>query len=335
MTARKLLLVSSAFHGIWESIARGFDELGWQVEPHLYDDYQGVRAKLRNKIRYELPERVGRSSQRRRESDLGAAAAAAALSARPDAVLTVRGDMLGEQYWDALDRLGVPRVTWLYDQVSAMRFSDEDYTRLGGIGSFSWSDTALLQDRGLTAAYVALGFDPYFTPTGRRSGGIVFAGARYPQRERLLLDLQARGLPVIAYGRFWSHHPVDRLRTWDLRRPDLPSGRELDRDRAHQVMEEAAATINVHGAQDGFTLRTFEAAGIGAVQLIDRPDVEAFYAPGEEVLVYRGADELAELCRRAVRETSWMERLRTAARARSLAEHTFRHRAETLQGLML
>ena len=58
------------------------------------------------------------------------------------------------------------------------------------------------------------------------------------------------------------------------------------------------------GDQDGFTMRTFEACGVGAVQLVDRADVAQHYEPGTEVAVFDGVDEAAELARRAAADRS-------------------------------
>ncbi|WP_231263101.1 CgeB family protein [Nocardioides alpinus] len=328
----RVLIVSPAFHGIWRSLAVALEASGHEVEHHLYDENAGLVAKARHHLTVELPARLGRSTDAHLAERLGGAARAAVLRTRPDVVVTIKGDVLGEQYWESLAR--VPHVTWLYDQLDAMRFTPEMWSSLGGVGSFSHTDTDRLRSAGLTAGYVALAYDPTFEPGSQHTGGVVFAGARYPQREELLLRVQAAGVPVVAYGRSWSKHPFDRLRTWDLHRPDIPSGRELSRGDAHQVMQAADATINIHGAQDGFTLRTFEASGIGAVQLIDRPDVSEFYEPGTEVLVYQDVDELAELCRRASLDRSWGDAIRAAGRRRTLAEHTFAHRASVLLELL-
>lgn len=331
----RLLIVSTAFHGIWRSVADAFEQQGWQVSAHLYDDYASFSAKAHNKLGHELPARLGMSTLDRRRSETGEAAALAVRTHKPDAVLVIKGDVLGDAFWDALDELRLPRASWLYDQLDAMHYSQSALTRIGGIATFSKSDSERLIAAGLTAAHVHLAFDPRFEPQGRRTPGVVFAGARYPARERLLLQLQSAGVPVRAYGRSWSHHPVDRLRTWEIKRPRIPAGRELARDEAHHVMEAADATVNVHGSQDGYTLRTFEAAGIGAVHLIDRPDVGDLYEPGEEILVYDGADELIELSRKAVLDRSWAEKIRTGGRARTLADHTFLHRARVIETLLM
>ena len=335
--AGRLLIVSTAFHGIWRSVADAFEQHGWHVSSHLYDDYPNLPAKVRNKLAYELPARLGRSTLDRRRARTGEAAARAVRSLAPDAVLVIKGDVLGDAFWDSLDDRRLPRATWLYDQLDAMHYGEAgtSLSRLGGIATFSRSDTQRLVEGGLIASHVHLAFDPSFQPRGERQRGVVFVGARYPSREELLLRVQAAGVPVRAYGRSWSHHPVDRLRTWEVRRPAIPAGRELPRSDAHRVMEAADATVNVHGSQDGYTLRTFEASGIGAVHLIDRPDVSDLYEPGEEILVYDSAEDLIDLCRRAAFDHAWAERIRQRGRARTLAEHTFAHRAGVIQGLLL
>lgn len=156
-------------------------------------------------------------------------------------------------------------------------------------------------------------------------------GARYPARQEVLADLHARGIPVRAYGRDWSGHPVDRLRTWRVGTPSLPAERDVSRAAAYDVMAASAATLNLHGDQDGFTMRTFEAAGVGAVQLIDRADVGDLYELGTEVLTWSSPDELAGLCARALADPVWSDSVRAAARARTLAEHTFDHRVAALE----
>lgn len=333
--ARRLLIVSTAFHGIWRSVADAFEQQGWQVSAHLYDDYASFSAKARNKLGHELPAKLALSTLDRRRAQTGEAAALAVRAHAPDAVLVIKGDVLGDAFWDALDERRLPRATWLYDQLGAMHYTSAALLRVGGIATFSRSDSERLTAEGLVASHVHLAFDPRFEPRGRRTPGVVFAGARYPARERLLLQLQSAGVPVRAYGRSWSHHPIDRLRTWEIKRPAIPAGRELARDDAHWVMEAADATVNVHGSQDGYTLRTFEAAGIGAVHLIDRPDVGELYEPGEEILVYDGPEELIELSRRASVDRRWAERIRAGGRARTLADHTFVHRAREIETLLL
>ena len=72
---------------------------------------------------------------------------------------------------------------------------------------------------------------------------------------------------------------------------------------------------------------------MGALQVIDRPDVDRYYIPGEEVLVYESIDELIEICTRIFRDPKWARKIREAGQKRTLAEHTFDQRVKILEQL--
>jgi spore maturation protein CgeB len=160
---------------------------------------------------------------------------------------------------------------------------------------------------------------------------VTFVGARYPGREQVLQYLADHGVPVMAYGRFWSRHPIDKLRTWRVTSPSFPSGRDTTLAQAYGIMRDSMATLNIHQDQDGFTMRTFEACGVGAVQIIDRDDVSELYDPGSEVLVYHNLDELREICGRIDSDPTRMRDLRGRAMKRTLAEHTVDQRLGVIE----
>ncbi len=339
MTApRRLLVVSPNFHGYWRSIERAFTELGYAVTTHRYDERPARLARVGAKVRHELPARIGLTRFGLGDpGDLVAGRTAAALAALdavdPHRLLVVKGDTLGAAFWDEVDRRKIPRVLWLYDELRRVRH-EVPIERLGPIASYSAADTGALQERSFTVAHVPLAFDPTMTPTQPpRTDEVVFVGARYPARERLLVGLAEAGVPVRAYGRDWSGHLVDRVRTWDLHRPSIAAGRDLPRPEAYAVLAGAAAALNIHGDQDGFTMRTFEACGVGGLQLIDRADVTELYTPGEHLEVFGGPAELTALADRALRDRPWSDRLRAAGRAHTMAQHTFVHRARALEAL--
>jgi spore maturation protein CgeB len=78
--------------------------------------------------------------------------------------------------------------------------------------------------------------------------------------------------------------------------------------------------------------RLFEAAACGAAVLSDPwPGIDHFYTPGNEILLARDAEEaLAAL----ELEDAELQRIATAARERTLDEHTSVHRAQTLLDLL-
>ena len=328
----RVLLVAPAFHGYGESIAGALRRVGHDVILHAYDANETLASKVRTKLVHELPSRFGsRSGELARKRTLTARAVAAVVAGRPDVVVTVKGDALGADYWEALDASGARQLLWLYDELARMDLDDDVLTSRPSIVSYSPQDVAALRERGLRAGHVLDAFDHTIPFTPAPGDEVVFIGARYPDRTRLLLGLHERGVPVRAYGRDWSRHPVDRARTWELSRPDVPSARGVDRPTAYGLTAGAVAALNSHTDQDGFTMRTFELPGTGSLQLIDRPDVDTLYEPGREVLVFTDVDDLAGLCERARADRTWARAIAERGRSRTLAEHTFDHRIPLLE----
>lgn len=325
-------LVSPAFHGYWASIAAALDARGHTVTTVTYDHNAGIADRVWHQLRHELPRRARVGSHRglaRSHTDL---AIDSVRAAAPDVVVVVKGDTLLEQFWDLLDQRGLPRVTWLYDEARRTRWDLERLARTGPVATYSAVDDADFRAAGIDSRWLPLAFDHRLVdPDPRtRDDAVVFVGARYETRERILTMLSAADVPVRAFGRDWSTHPLDRLRTWQWHRPDISSGRDLSRTDAYREMAAAVATLNIHGDQDGLTMRTFEASGVGGLQLVDRSDLEGLYEPGAELLTWSGDEELVDLCTRAARDTRWADRIRQAGRRRTLAEHTFDHRVAVL-----
>jgi spore maturation protein CgeB len=331
----KVLIVTPAFHGYGDSIGNALRRRGHDVTVHAYDAHVTVWEKSRHKLTVELPTQVGidrRAASARRATD---AVLEVLDGTRPDVVLVIRGDLLEPRFWDRLESSGRPFVVWLYDEVRRMHHEISTLARATAVTSYSPLDVEHLRRLGVRAHHLPNAFDrdrQVAAPRSRRDE-ISFVGACYPDRERTLVGLHRAGVPVRAYGRDWSHHPFDRLRTWRWRRPAIPTERDVDRDTAYAVMAASAATVSMHTDQDGFAMRTFEACGSGAVQLIDRPDMAGLYDDGVEVATWSTLEQLVELCGRARVDRAWADGLREAGRRRTLAEHTFDHRVRVVEEL--
>ena len=329
----RVLLVVPAFHGYGRSIAGALERAGHSVTLHEYDLNATRSGKVRHKLAHELPDRVsgGNAGGRRHAEIMTEAAVSAIRSASPTVVLTVKGDTLGHQYWEAVDSCGARQLLWLYDELSRMFFDPQVLRSRPSVVSYSPNDVKELGRQGLRAAHVLDAYDHTIAFRPIPSDEVVFVGARYPERERILKRLHSSGIPVRAYGRDWSGHPVDRLRTWRLSGPALPTGRDVPRGTAYGITAGAVAALNSHTDQDGFTMRTYEIPGSGGLQMVDRPDVDQIYEPGEEVLVFSSDHELVELTRKASADRSWAARIAQKGRRRTLASHTFDHRVPILE----
>lgn len=332
--SEKLLIISPAFHGYCHSIADGFRGLGYEVTVHRYDAFDTVKDKVRNKALYELPSKLGFDGQKAAEKAATSKALEVIEQVKPDKLIVIKADTLGDNFWQAVADRKVPYLLWLYDDLKRHRYTTEFLRSLPAVVSYARSEAESFAAEGINAHFVANGYDPKLAafPT-TRVPEIVFVGSRYENRETILLALKDAGLSVRAYGRGWSHHPFDRLRTWELKRPNLPAERDIPLHEAYRVQAAAAASLNVHGLQAGLAMRTFEVPGMNGLQLIDRPDVAEFYEIGKEVLLYQSTEELIELCQHIIADPRWSDSIRAAGLKRSQAEHTFFHRAQSMDAL--
>ncbi|WP_085528660.1 CgeB family protein [Kocuria massiliensis] len=332
--SHRLLILSPAFHDYDVAFAAAFEELGFQTHTHLYDRFASLSQKVKNKVRFELPERLGRDTTQRREEYANAGILTTLREVKPDLVLVIKGDVLHPDVWQELETRKIPVVLWLWDEVRRTRWKPERLREIPQVASYSALDVEAFRESGISATYVPMGFDHLLEfPTLPFAPEITHIGARYPKRQAMIEGLYGRGFRVKTYGRDWSHDVRDRLRTWGGDRPDVPSGRDLDRAHAYATMRDSLATLNIHGDQDGFTMRTFEAAGAGAVQLCDRADVAEAYEPGREILTFSSVDEAREHISKIQADPRWADSVRTEARRRTLAEHTLVHRARAIQEL--
>lgn len=332
--SKKLLIISPAFHGYCHSIADGFRGLGYEVTVHCYDAFDTVKDKVRNKALYELPSKLGFDGQKAAEKAATSKALEVIEQVKPDKLIVIKADTLGDNFWQAVADRKVPYLLWLYDDLKRHRYTIEFLRSLPAVVSYARSEAESFAAEGINAHFVANGYDPKLAafPT-TRVPEIVFVGSRYENRETILLALKDAGLSVRAYGRGWSHHPFDRLRTWELKRPNLPAERDIPLHEAYRVQAAATASLNVHGLQAGLAMRTFEVPGMNGLQLIDRPDVAEFYEIGKEVLLYQSTEELIELCQHIIADPRWSDSIRAAGLKRSQAEHTFFHRAQSMDAL--
>ena len=138
------------------------------------------------------------------------------------------------------------------------------------MASYSPLDVDRLQGLGVAAPHLPHAFDRTAARRAPSPAATRCVRRRPLPGARAACSACTGRLPVRAYGRDWSHHPVDRLRTWSGTGP-TSRARDLDRATAYAVMAAATATLNMHGDQDGFTMRTFEACGVGGAPA-RRPD---------------------------------------------------------------
>ena len=108
--------------------------------------------------------------------------------------------------------------------------------------------------------------------------------------------------------------------------------------RHNAVNASARLVLNVHResmVENGWSpaTRMFEAAGAGSCQVTDAmPGIEAFFTPGEEILVAEDGAAVARIV--GATTDADARRIGEAGRRRALADHTYAQRAERMDAIL-
>lgn len=266
--------------------------------------------------------------------------AAVVREARPDVVLVTRGDRLGADALEACRTQRRPRlVLWASDSVfrfpemfAALRHYDDVFVKdsflVEELHKFGFPHVQYLGQ--CCAPDLHHPLSPDAEERRELGGDVAVVGSMYPERIVLLEAVQS--LPL----RIWMDHPGIRLP------PSSPlhrfvTHRKVSGPAQTKVFAASALVLNTHHPQDifGVNLRTFEAAGCGSCQLVDaKRDLDRFFTPDEEVVVYRTPAELVERARWLLARPEERRRIGERAAARAHGEHTYDHRmAELLKRL--
>jgi len=154
--------------------------------------------------------------------------------------------------------------------------------------------------------------------------GTLVPGNLYSRRVEALEALTDFDLGI------WSVHDVPP----SLRR--FVRGAALGEQMLH-VLSAARITINTHGnfMRYGGNMRTFEAAGVGVLQVTDDlPGTRQWFTPNETIVTYRDNDDLREKVAHYLKRDDERVKLAQRARAHVYANHTYEQRVDRLEQLL-
>ncbi|MCC6764887.1 MAG: glycosyltransferase [Deltaproteobacteria bacterium] len=337
----KVLVATPLYGGSWPIAgyaARALGELGHDA--HLldlapfHDAFQGLT-------------RFGARRAQRRVLEAGfcdvmAAGIAAAVDAlEPDLVLALAQAPLNASALEAIGRRGVLRALWFVEDYRVMTYWRElarHYDYVFTIQTEPCLD-AMAQVTDARLAYLPCGFDPRVhrplvldaAEQAELGSDVSFVGAGYRNRRlafRRFLDLDFK-----IWGNDWDGAA-------DLARVLQRSGARVDTEDAVRIFNASKINVNLHSSTyhegvdprgDFVNPRTFELAGAGAFQLVDRRALlPPLFAEGRELAVVDSAAGLRAAAEHYLAHEDDRLALAGRARQRALAEHTYARRMEDL-----
>jgi spore maturation protein CgeB len=251
----------------------------------------------------------------------------AAEESEANLVIVIGGYELDEELVQSLrSATGIGWVNWFPDD---LRMIDQAL-RVGRPYDFVFvtgSDVAEQFERRLNkrVEVLPLAADPsIYRPIRSKDqyrANVVFAGGATLEREVLLSGLVEFGLAL--WGPGWRKTALR-----DYCRGEVRTTSEFVR-----AYGGASVGVNLHhvvssnGVNARCNQRVFELAAIGVPQVVDpRRDLDRYFVPGQDLLVFRDAAELRSSVERLIHEPPSAEALGESARRTALGRHTYMHR---------
>jgi spore maturation protein CgeB len=272
---------------------------------------------------------------------LGTGILAAVEAAKPDLVLGMAQAPLDASILEEIGRRGALRAFWFVEDHRLFPYWRDviaGYDHFFVIQQGEFLDEARRLTNG-RAAYLPLAADPTehrplaLTDAERAeyASPVSFVGAGYRNRRIAFRALLDQGLRI--WGTEWrGAGPVEAV----VQR----QGARVSTADSVRIFNASDVNLNLHSSTwvdgvdplgDFVNPRTFELAAAGAFQLVDeRALLPSLFTPGTEVATFTDAGELRDLVRHWLARPDERAMVAAAARRRCLAEHTYRHRMETL-----
>jgi hypothetical protein len=136
------------------------------------------------------------------------------------------------------------------------------------------------------------------------------------------------------------------LKLWGNRPQALPAVSPLHRcfqgevwgADMYQVLRRSRITLNSHidlAGREAGNMRLFEATGVGAFLLTDFKDnLDTLFAADREVAVWRSIEDCLNVIGRMIGDDDGRAAIARAGHARTVARHTYRHRAAEILGFV-
>ena len=106
----------------------------------------------------------------------------------------------------------------------------------------------------------------------------------------------------------------------------------------YQVLRRSRITLNSHidmAGNEAGNMRLFEATGVGTFLLTDFKDnLDTLFAPDREVAVWRSIDDCLKVIGRMIGDDNGRAAIARAGQARTLSQHTYRHRTAEILGFV-
>ena len=299
---RRVLVIGPEFYGYNQSVARGFEQLGWTAQTINF--YAKYPPGLKNGLSCGLLGRLGIDHfTKMYDGVVNARIIRAYDDFKPDLVFVILGNKLTRPTLEHLSSAKL--VLWMMGTILRFDETKNNIDSYDHVFCFDKTDVDILADEGIQSHFLPLAVDEsvYFpVDTPERDIDILFVGELYKERleilEKIIEDFP--GLKTVIFGRYlhWkipdSYRRAGKYLTKRLHRYFL--NRNIAPKDVNILYSRAKICLNIHHAQSryGCNQRFFEIQGAKSFEVVDsNPYVEENFKG--RVAIYKDYSELKDV----------------------------------------
>lgn len=150
---------------------------------------------------------------------------------------------------------------------------------------------------------------------------VSFVGQPHGDREQVIAALEKRNIHVNTWGYGWPNGRLDQAEMIEV------FGRSKINLNLSNASVKPRFSVPWSRQHEQIKGRNFEIPGCGGFQISGRADdLESYFAPGQEIVLFSSRRELVQQTQRYLRDESARERIALAGLRRTLSEHTYERR---------
>lgn len=320
----KILICGYNLYGYLDSIKKAFLKAGCETDLFLHRNVSIRKLEQKNPIK-KIWAWI-------RLKHINSSLKSYVLEYKPDITLCINASSIFPETASFISKNSYS-ILWLVDSLERVSTDLKTIDQFKKIFVFEPKDMEKLKD----SEYLPYGFDEeiYFKTNEERRYEVSFVGSGHRERYEIL-NFIAEGCKYIGkklnvFGPFslFKKDPSHK-KSYPFLYESLVYNRRLSPKEINRIYNQSWINLNIHHPQskEGVNPRTFEIAGSGNFQLVERKlrllelfDVE------KEVATYRNIGELIEKIKYFLKEKKSLLSISEMGRKRAISEHTFLHRA--------
>ena len=266
------------------------------------------------------------------------------IATKPDLVLLISSSVISHTLLNKIDLIreaGIITALWSMDDPYLLDHTVHWIHYFNYVFTTDYSCLELYKSYECNAYYLPLAaatctYYPLEQPMHRKND-LCFIGCNFPNRATLIQTISAKlsTKRILVGGPYWQSGPHYELcSSW------------LTPKKINEFYNQTSIVLNLNRPVDfpGFNFnehnkinptcinpKTFEICAAGAFQLTDiREDLTKFYTPGIEIETYASTEELLEKINFYLVHEEKRKKIAQQALQRTLLEHTYAHRMDTM-----